>query len=150
MQLRLIILCLIVGLVVCGTTVDMARAGPFEKAGLSKSAGKVLTDRQADKVRGGFGGDRAQMQEVMAAVLASLGYADRDALHTAFQSGTVDREAMRDAMSTAMTDLGITPPTGGFTRSGSKTGPPAGVDRARFRSRRGFSSRQGFTARRDL
>jgi len=143
MQLRLIIFCLVVGLVVCGTTADSARAGPFEKAGLSKSAGKVLTDKQADKVRGGFGGG-AEKQQVMAAVLASLGYADRDALRAAMQNGTINREAMRDAMTAAMADLGITRPSfNGGPPAGFNGGPPAGANRTGFRSRRGLSARRG-------
>lgn len=49
-----------------GLTVQSVSAGPFEKAGLKKSTGKVLTSKQADKVRGGFRGD-------FGAVLDALG-----------------------------------------------------------------------------
>jgi len=115
MHLRILIPLLVVGLVICGMTADPAQAGPFEKAGLSKTTGKVLTDKEADNVRGGFRGrlrGNEEMQAIRDAVFESLGVdtsLSREEIRAQLQE--IGREAVREAMQAAMADAGIEPPS---------------------------------------
>ncbi len=109
--MRLIIPVLVLGLVMCLTASSVDAASPFQKAGLSKNAGKVLTDKQADKVRGGFRGN----EEVRGIVLGLLGFAEgaeptRDEMRSAFQ-GIEDRDAFRAELQAALDAAGIERPT---------------------------------------
>ena len=107
MKPQWIIPILIAGLVICGMTANLAQAGPFEKAGLSKSAGRTLTDKEADTVRGGFRGGNsemfAQMQEIMAGLLKvdvdTLAAMSREDHRAAMQ--TIGRDAIKAAMDAA-------------------------------------------------
>lgn len=106
-------------------------ASPFEKAGLSKNAGKVMTSKQADNVRGGFR-DGGQMLTV----LASLGVdtsGSREAIRAQIQA------IGRDAIRAAMTEAGVTPP-----QAGSRPARPQGAS-----ARQGARSRTGSFARRN-
>ena len=107
--MRLIIPVLVLGVVMCLTASSVDAASPFQKAGLSKNAGKVLTDKQADKVRGGFRGN----EEVRGILLGLLGLDDtakRDDMRSAFQ-GIEDRDAFRASMQEALDAAGIERPT---------------------------------------
>ena len=107
--MRLIIPVLVLGVVMCLTASSVDAASPFQKAGLSKNAGKVLTDKQADKVRGGFRGN----EEVRGILLGLLGLddtANRDDMRSAFQ-GIEDRDAFRASMQEALDAAGIERPT---------------------------------------
>ena len=107
--MRLIIPVLVLGLVMCLTASSVDAASPFQKAGLSKNAGKVLTDKQADKVRGGFRGN----EEVRGILLGLLGLDDtatRDDMRSAFQ-GIEDRDAFRAELQAALDVAGIERPT---------------------------------------
>jgi len=96
-------------------TAALAQAGPFEKAGLAKSAGKVLTDQQADQVRGGFRG--AHSEEVKAGMQAAISEVlGVDVTGMSREEGRpllggVDRSLIRDAMQAAMQEAGIEPPS---------------------------------------
>ncbi len=123
--MRLIIPVLMLGLVTCFTASSVDAASPFQKAGLSKNAGKVLTDKQADKVRGGFRGN----EEVRGILLGLLGLDDtatRDDMRSAFQ-GIEDRYAFRAELQAALDSAGIERPT----RDGD-----GGRHRTRTRNRR--------------
>ncbi len=107
--MRLIIPILVLGLVMCLTASSVDAASPFQKAGLSKNAGKVLTDKQADNVRGGFRGN----EEVRGILLGLLGLDDtatRDDMRSAFQ-GIEDRDAFRAELQAALDAAGIERPT---------------------------------------
>lgn len=126
MKLKLL---LVVGLAIFGMTAASAHAaGPFEKAGLSKKAGKVLTDKEADQVRGGFRGARSEeMRAVMESVMASLGVdtsGGRESVRTQLEAAGITRDAVRTAMQAAMADAGIEPPS---FEAGSRPQPPNGV-----------------------
>ena len=133
--MRLIIPVLVLGVVMCLTASSVDAASPFQKAGLSKNAGKVLTDKQADKVRGGFRGN----EEVRGILLGLLGLDDtatRDDMRSAFQ-GIEDRDAFRAELQAALDSAGIERPT----RDGDG-------GRRRMRTRGGRTARSARMARR--
>jgi hypothetical protein len=124
-----------------GMTVRTAQAGPFEKAGLTKSTGRTLSDQQADKVRGGFRGGMD-----MSAVLEVLGIdpsLDRDAVRTQLQA--LGRDAVRAAIEEAGID--IQRPAGG-QRPELNGQPPSGMTPLEGMKRGGFRNRSAMTGRR--
>ena len=144
MRPRWIIPFLIVGLLIFGMTANLAQAGPFEKAGLSKSAGRTLTDKEADTVRGGFrgGGEMfAQMQEIMAGL---LGVSVEDLAAMSRETKMAKMQGIgRDAIKAAMTEAGFERPEMGQRRAGMSK-PPAGFQqRSGFRGKRARMGRRG-------
>lgn len=119
------------------TTSTAHAAGPFEKAGLTADAGRKLSDKEADQVRGGFRGGR--MEETLAILLPGVDTSSltRQEIHQQLQSlGRSEIHARLEAAGIQRPTMGGMPPAppGGFT-------PPAG-----FKPPEGLSPPPGFDA----